>query len=242
MRIRVLRAEHWEHIGPSGTWNMEALEMTARQMTEGMELSYDLLGVGASRRSAPRLTCTEAQVRVELPPRADGKESMVTAFQGVSFGDFPGVHPGWIGRLDRVVTEPGGHCSFVLFPSGPPSNSDGCYQGKARLRRLDVWKKVRRSGEVALSVAPPCVIVSGLGAVELQSALATPRAPEHALSTLVAELDLDRLRPHLAHPESAARVLLDRGLRQGLPKLCAVPNGEVFHESATCACPSSGHP
>jgi hypothetical protein len=195
-------------------WRADAQEPASRRFDGSLVLGRDLLGKYATSdpNEAPLLMLSGSRVQVDVRK----KRRFVWGIPGRRFDDFPG-HPGSLGRYWTWVAHPEKDESLVLMRRRPPQQAS-YHEGLVRLYRLR-GRPVRGDIDSALRIQTPCIVVAGLGAVELSSPGGSTRLGQPAL---LARLDLDDLRQHLQSiPPSETRLVMP----------CAVPGDRHWQTS-----------
>ncbi|WP_437623995.1 hypothetical protein [Sorangium sp. So ce1151] len=195
-------------------WRADAQEPALRRVEGSLVLDRELLGKYATSapEEAPLLTLSGASVQVDVRKR----RRFVWAIPGRRFDDFPG-NPGTLGRYWTWVVHPEKDESLVLLRRQPPQHAS-YMEGQVRLYRLRT-RPIRGDIDSPLRMKAPCIVVAGLGAVEISSALGSTRLGQPAL---LARLDLDELR----------RRLQSIPLRETkLSAPCVVPNNRFWKTS-----------
>lgn len=211
----------WGHGDPAAEdrcrvriWASDAREPVVRKLEGFLVLDRRLLGKHATNDpdEAPVLTVTGSLVHVEVRK----KRRFVWGLPGRLFDSFPG-HPGALGRYWTWVVHPEREEALVLVQRRLPRYAS-CLEGRARLHRIGVRPALGEFGS-ALRLPAPCVVVAGLGAVEITMArgstgLSRPEA--------IARLDLDELRRRVQSREQS-------GAELAVP--CAVPGSAEWQRS-----------
>lgn len=190
----------------------DAVTATERRVEGALVLDRDLLGEHASRdpSEAPMLTWMGSEVRVQVRKM----DRFVFVVPGRRFDDLPG-HPGTLGRYWTWVAHPSVDESLALMSKRPPRRVSGL-EGLLRLYRMQV-RLLRADIDHTLRVAAPCVVVAGLGAVEISGGTGSTRL---ARPEPLAKFDLDELRRRLqALPVSTTNLSVP----------CALPNSSCWH-------------
>lgn len=180
-------------------WRSDAQEPVFRRVAGSVVLGRDLLGKFATSdpNEAPVLTLSGSRVQVDVRK----KRRFVWGIPGRRFDDFPG-HPGALGRYWTWVAHPEKNESLILIRRPPPQHAS-YLEGHARLYRLRV-RLIRGDIDSPLRIQTPCIIVAGLGAVEVSTAGGSTRLGQPAL---LARFDLDELRRRLqSTPVSETRL------------------------------------
>lgn len=170
-------------------WRSDAQEPIVRRVAGALLLGRDLLGQHATRdpSEAPILTLIGSHVQVEVRK----EHRFVWGVAGRRFDDLPG-HPGSLGRYWTWVSHPERDELLFLLRKRPPHNAS-YLEGYLRLYRLRL-RPLRGERGAPLQIQGPCIIVAGLGAVEVAgSGGSTGMSQPEPL----ARLDLDELRRHL---------------------------------------------
>lgn len=123
-----------------------------------LNLDKDLLGPHATsnRDEAPVLSCSSGEVLVNVRKM----DRYVFGIPGRTFEDLPG-HPGSMGRYWTWVAHPDQNEMLAFIPRRRLS-----VEGRLRLYRLQC-RPLRGDTSTPLRISPPCIVVAGLGAVEL---------------------------------------------------------------------------
>ncbi|KYF83124.1 hypothetical protein BE11_43245 [Sorangium cellulosum] len=195
-------------------WRADAQEPASRRLERALVLDRELLGKYATTDpdEAPLLTLSGARVQVDVRKR----RRFVWAIPGRRFDDFPG-HPGTLGRYWTWVVHPEKDESLVLLRRQPPQNVS-YLEGQVRLYRLRT-RPVRGDIDSPLQMQAPCIVVAGLGAVEISAASGSTRLGQPAL---LARLDLDDLRRRLPS-------IPVRSTKLAVP--CVLPSGRFWQTS-----------
>jgi hypothetical protein len=180
-------------------WRADAQEPVFRRVEGSLVLGRDLLGKFATSdpNEAPVLTLSGSRVQVDVRK----KRRFVWGIPGRHFDDLP-WHPGALGRYWTWVAHPEKDESLVLMRRLPPHHAS-YLEGHARLFRLRV-RPLRGDIDLPLRIQTPCIIVAGLGAVEVSTPGGSTRLGQPAS---LARLDLDELRRRLqSTPVSGTRL------------------------------------
>jgi hypothetical protein len=148
----------------------DAAAASEARIKGALVLDRNLLGDHASRDpdEAPILTWDGREVRVDVRK----KDRFVFGMPGRAFDDLPG-HPGLFGRYWTWVAHPDLDETLALMHTSPPRDASGI-EGILRLYRIRA-RLLRGDADHPLRMAAPCVIVAGLGAVEVSSLYPTDK-------------------------------------------------------------------
>jgi hypothetical protein len=195
-------------------WRADAQEPGLRRIEGSLTLGRDLLGKYATSdpNEVPLLAFTGSRIQVDVRK----KRRFVWGLPGRRFDDFPG-HPGSLGRYWTWVVHPEQDESLVLIQKQPPERVS-YLEGIVRLYRLRV-RPIRGDIDSPLRIEPPCVMVAGLGAVEVTSRGGSTRLGQPAL---LAKFNLDDLR---------RRLQAFRPLETRVAVPCAVPGDRHWQTS-----------
>jgi hypothetical protein len=180
-------------------WRADAQEPMFQRVEGPLILGKDLLGKFATSdpNEAPVLTLLGSRVQVDVRK----KRRFVWGIPGRRFDDLPG-HPGAFGRYWSWVAHPEKDESLILMRRPPPQRAS-YLEGHARLFRLRV-RPIRGAIDSPLRIQTPCIIVAGLGAVEVSTSGGSTRLGQ---PSLLARFDLDELRRRLqSTPVSETRL------------------------------------
>jgi hypothetical protein len=200
-------------------WRADADEPVSWRIEGSLVLGRDLLGKFATSDpdQAPVLTLSGSRVQVEVRK----KRRFVWGIPGRRFDDLRG-HPGALGRYWTWVAHPEKDESLILMQRLPPQHAS-YLEGHARLYRLRA-RPIRGDIDSPLRIQTPCIIVAGLGAVEVSTSGGSTRLGQ---PTPLARFDLDELRRRLQSTPVS-------GTRLAMP--CVVPSDRHWqiseHEAA----------
>ncbi|NUQ72072.1 MAG: hypothetical protein HUU21_00635 [Polyangiaceae bacterium] len=188
-------------------WRSDGLAPVPHKFEAQLILSRDLLGrhATADPTQAPLLKWTSAEARVEVRK----KDRFVFGIPCRSFDDLP-WHAGAFGRYWTWVAHPDLDQVLVLTPKQPPYEPLN-NEGSLHLYRLHV-RPIRGDAARPLRISTPCIVVAGLGAVELAGSEGSTSltGPEP-----VAVLNRVEVRRRLQHlPTATTRLVVP----------CVVPN------------------
>lgn len=191
-------------------WRSDAQEPVLYPCNGSLLLGRDLLGKHATSNAdeAPILRLTGSSIRVDVRKR----RRHVWGVHGRLFDDLP-AHPGSLGRYWTWVTHPEKDESLVFMRKRPPHQAS-YLEGHARLYRMRM-RPVGGDIETPLRMQPRCVIVAGLGAVEISGA---PGSTELGRPEPSARLDLDELRRRLQSMRGSASELMLPCVVPGAPR------------------------
>lgn len=186
----------------------------AYQFRAELVLNRDLLGPHATKESA--LAPVLSRNRSEYIVEARKPERFVFGISGRRMDDLPG-HAGSFGRYWTWVAHPDQNQTLAFIPRRTP-NTASYLEGHLRLYRLH-FRPLRGDMTAPLRISPPCIVVAGLGAVEIGG--------EHGSTMLakpepLAKFDLDQFRNQIGHiPNTKTRLRLP----------CALPNSPGWMSS-----------